>query len=289
MIILVTSDDLIQLFFGWEAIGACSFLLISFWFTWIEANKSAIKAMVVNRVGDFFLSASFFLLFFNFKTTNISSILSLLIDFQDFVYWPFNVRSIDLIAIFLIFGISAKSAQLPFHTWLVNAMSAPSPVSALIHAATLVTSGVFLIIKFSMLFEHSIFIEWLSLIGVLTAFFAAITGLVQNDFKRVIAYSTCSQLGYMVFSCGLSTYQISYFHLLNHGCFKALLFLGAGALIHSFANKQDIRFLGAIHLKLPLSYSFFIIGSLALTGFPFLSGFYSKDLIIEVSFANYHW
>jgi NADH-ubiquinone oxidoreductase chain 5 len=167
-------------------------------------------------------------------------------------------------------------------------MSAPSPVSALIHAATLVTSGVFLIIRFSILFEYSNLLEWLSILGSTTAFFAALTGLVQNDFKRIIAYSTCSQLGYLVFSCGLSSYQIGYFHLLNHGFFKALLFLGAGAIIHTIGNKQDIRFQGNMLVKLPLSYAFFIIGSLSLAGFPFLSGFYSKDVIIEVSLVNFH-
>ena len=166
-------------------------------------------------------------------------------------------------------------------------MSAPSPVSALIHAATLVTSGVFLIIKFSRVFEYSSTLEWLSILGVSTAFFAGITALVQNDFKRVIAYSTCSQLGYMVFACGLSSYSVSFFRLLNRGCFKALLFLGAGATIHSINNKQEIRWLGSLFTSLPLSYAFFIVGSLALTGFPFLAGFYSKDIIIEISAVNY--
>jgi len=167
-------------------------------------------------------------------------------------------------------------------------MSAPSPVSALIHAATLVTSGIFLIIRFSNLFEYSNLLEWLSILGVSTAFFAAITGLVQNDFKRIIAYSTCSQLGYMAFACGLSSYQVAYFHLLNHGCFKALLFLGAGAIIHTIVNKQDIRFLGNMISLLRLSYSLFIVGSLALAGFRFLAGFYSKDIIIEISSVNFH-
>jgi NADH:ubiquinone oxidoreductase subunit 5 (subunit L)/multisubunit Na+/H+ antiporter MnhA subunit len=173
------------------------------------------------------------------KTLNVYSIIGLVSEFQHLFFVGNN--SIDVIALLLILGISAKSAQLPFHTWLVNAMSAPSPVSALIHAATLVTSGVFLIIRFSHIFEYSSYLEWLSVLGVSTAFFAGVTALVQNDFKRIIAYSTCSQLGYMVFACGLSSYNVSFFHLLNRGCFKALLFLGAGATIHSINNKQEIR------------------------------------------------
>jgi len=289
MIILVSSDNLMQLFLGWEAIGIFSFLLINFWFTWVEANKSALKAVIINRVGDFFLSLSFFVLYYSVKSLSVYSILGIVIQFQDFI-WPETCWFfLDLVALFCILGISAKSAQLPFHTWLVNAMSAPSPVSALIHAATLVTSGVFLVIRLSLLLEYSILLEWMSLLGATTALFSALIGLVQNDFKRIVAYSTASQLGYMVFTCGLSNYTASYFHLLNHGFFKALLFLGAGAVIRSLKNIQDIRYQGNLVSSLPLSYSYFLVGSFTLTGFPFLSGFYSKDIIIELAAVNHHW
>lgn len=289
MIFLVSSNNLFQIFFGWELIGLFSYLLINFWFSWIEANKSSIKAMIVNRIGDLFLSLFFFFVFFCFKSINISLISSLSIDFKKFFISVgiMNLSLIDVSTIFLFLGIAAKSAQVPFRTWLVNAMSAPSPVSALIHAATLVTSGIFLILKFSFFIELSFNIKIISFLGIFTAIFSALTALIQNDAKRIVAYSTCSQLGYMAFSCGVSQYNISFFHLINRGCFKALLFLGVGSLIHNVNNKQDIRTLGHIFLTMPSNYSMFIIGSLALSGIPFLSGFYSKDTIIELSFENY--
>ena len=289
MIVLVSSSNLFQVFFGWELIGLFSYLLINFWFTWLEANKSSIKAMLINRIGDFFLTISFFLIFFCFKSIEFSTISSLSQEFKS-LYIELggkNFNSLDIIVIFLLFGIAAKSAQLPFRTWLVNAMSAPSPVSALIRAATLVTSGIFLILKFSFLIEFSHNIFYISLLGIVTALFSAFTAVVQNDSKRIVAYSTCSQLGYMTFICGLSQYRVGFFHLVNHGSFKALLFLASGALIHSLDSKQDIRVLGGLFYTLPLNYSLVLIGSLTLVGFPFLSGFFSKDLIIELSFVNY--
>ena len=289
MAFLVASENLIQIFFAWELIGLFSYLLINFWFTWLEANKSSIKAMIVNRVGDFFLTIFFFILFDSYKTMDLNLICGLSLELNN-LFCHFRKLSISLteiLAIFLFFGIAAKSAQIPFRTWLVNAMSAPSPVSALIRAATLVTSGIFLIIKFSFFLEFSYSIIVLSFLGLFTALFAGLTALVQNDSKRIVAYSTCSQLGYMSFACGISQYNTSFFRLINHGCFKALLFLGVGSLIRSVENKQDLRTLGNLTSSLPANYSMFLIGSLTLAGTPFLSGFYSKDLIIEVSFVDY--
>lgn len=290
MLILVTADNYIQMFVGWEGVGLCSYLLINFWFTRIQANKAAIKAMVVNRIGDFGLILSILLIFMYFKSVDYSTIFSLT---PFFIYEQVNLFSfefylLDLISFFLLIGAIGKSAQLGLHTWLPDAMEGPTPVSALIHAATMVTAGVFLIARNSFLFEYSFHVSQLvAILGACTAFFAASTGLLQNDLKRVIAYSTCSQLGYMVFACGLSNYNVGIFHLSNHAFFKALLFLAAGAIIHSVADEQDIRKMGGLKKKIPFTYSIIVIGSLALIGFPFLTGFYSKDVILEVSYGKF--
>lgn len=291
MLMLVTSNNLIQLFLGWEGVGLCSYLLINFWFTRIQANKAAIKAMVLNRIGDLALSLAIFLNFALFGTFNFSVIFST-VSLEIFtifeVFGVMVLQYLDVIGILFAIGAAGKSAQIGLHTWLPDAMEGPTPVSALIHAATMVTAGVFLIIRFSPLYEYStIALSFVTLLGAVTSFFAATTGLFQNDLKRVIAYSTCSQLGYMVFACGVSGYSAAAFHLYNHAFFKALLFLTAGCIIHSLNDEQDMRKMGGLLKILPLSYCMMLIGSLALIGFPFLSGFYSKDLILELSFAHF--
>nr|YP_010888156.1 NADH dehydrogenase subunit 5 [Fushitsunagia catenata]WJJ67933.1 NADH dehydrogenase subunit 5 [Fushitsunagia catenata] len=288
MIVLVTADNLIQMFLGWEGVGLASYLLINFWFTRLAANQSAIKALVVNRIGDFGLSLGIFLIFYVFQSLDYLTIFSLTPLFLEnhFIFWNFQVHSLTLAGLFLFMGAVGKSAQLGLHTWLPDAMEGPTPVSALIHAATMVTAGVFLMIRFSPLIEFSpLVLTTLIVFGSLTAFFASMTGVFQNDIKRVIAYSTCSQLGYMIFSCGMSAYNVSLFHLSNHAFFKALLFLSAGSVIHAVSDEQDMRRMGSLVKFLPLTYSVMLIGSLALTGFPFLTGFYSKDFILELSQA----
>ncbi len=291
MLILVTANNFIQMFVGWEGVGVSSYLLINFWFTRIQANKAAIKAMLINRIGDFALLISIFLIYFIFNSLDYEIIFSLvpLLYNTSIIFGGLTVPVIDLICLFLFFGAMGKSAQLGLHTWLPDAMEGPTPVSALIHAATMVTAGVFLIARCSYIFEFSTQIcNFIVIIGSITAFFAATTGLFQNDIKKVIAYSTCSQLGYMIFACGLSNYNVGLFHLSNHAFFKALLFLGAGSVIHALSDEQDLRKMGGLKKILPFSYAIMLIGSLALIGFPFLAGFYSKDVILEVSFAKYN-
>lgn len=286
MLILVTSDNLIQMFLGWEGVGLSSYLLINFWFTRLSANRAALKALIINRIGDFGLLLSIFLIFLIFKSINYSTIFSMVPFFMDYWFYFFNfkIHGLTTVGLFLFIGAIGKSAQLGLHTWLPDAMEGPTPVSALIHAATMVTAGVFLIIRFSPLIEFSIItLHFLVIIGSFTAFFAAITGTFQHDLKKVIAYSTCSQLGYMIFCCGLSSYNVSLFHLTNHAFFKALLFLGAGSVIHALSNEQDMRRMGSLLNFLPVTYSLMLIGSLALLGTPFLTGFYSKDCILEIS------
>lgn len=290
MLILVTANNFLQLFVGWEGVGLSSYLLINFWFTRIQANKSSIKAMLINRLGDFFLLLAIFTILFICDSLDFDVVFSLVTLMKEYsiIMGSFNMSIVDIICIFLFLGAVGKSAQLGLHTWLPDAMEGPTPVSALIHAATMVTAGVFLIIRCSFIFEYSPnVLTLITIVGSLTAFFAATTGLFQNDIKRVIAYSTCSQLGYMVFSCGLSCYDVGLFHLSNHAFFKALLFLGAGSVIHAVGDEQDMRKMGGLRRLLPFSYAAFFIGSLALTGFPFLSGFYSKDVILEVAYAKY--
>jgi proton-translocating NADH-quinone oxidoreductase chain L len=290
MLMLVTADNLIQMFLGWEGVGFCSYLLINFWFTRIQANKAAIKAMLVNRVSDFFLVLGILTIFYSFKTVEYSSLFATIPFFTDYYFNFFNctVRIVDLASFFLFLGCMGKSAQLFLHTWLPDAMEGPTPVSALIHAATMVTAGVFLLARCSPLFEVSpTILQFVVLIGASTAFFAGTIGLVQNDLKKVIAYSTCSQLGYMMMACGVSNYSVAIFHLAMHAFFKALLFLSAGSVIHALGDEQDMRRMGGLRRILPFTYSMFVIGSLSLAGFPFLTGFYSKDAILEVCFASH--
>jgi len=290
MLILVTADNFVQMFVGWEGVGLCSFLLINFWFTRIQANKAAIKAMVVNRIGDFGLALGIFTIFVCFKAVDYATVFSMVPFFAEdvFVFLNFEFNLIDLIGFLLFIGAIGKSAQLGLHTWLPDAMEGPTPVSALIHAATMVTAGVFLLARCSAIYEYTPFIlNVITILGASTAFFAATVGLVQNDLKRVIAYSTCSQLGYMIFACGLSNYSVGVFHLVNHAFFKALLFLGAGSVIHAVSDEQDMRKMGGLKKLVPFTYSMMVIGSLALIGFPFLTGFYSKDVILEVAYGKF--
>jgi proton-translocating NADH-quinone oxidoreductase chain L len=299
MLMLVTADNFIQMFFGWEGVGLCSYLLISFWFTRIQANKAALKAMIVNRVGDFFLVLGICGIFLTYQSVDYATVFSITPLFIDetFYFLDLKVKRLTFICLSLFGGAVGKSAQIGLHTWLPDAMEGPTPVSALIHAATMVTAGIFLIARCSPIFEYSpTALIIITVFGATTAFFAASTGLVQNDLKRVIAYSTCSQLGYMAFACGLSNYSVGIFHLMNHGFFKALLFLSAGAVIHATSDEQDMRRMGALAKLIPFTYCMILIGSLALMGFPFLTGFYSKDIIIEVAYAKYslsghfgHW
>jgi NADH-ubiquinone oxidoreductase chain 5 len=287
------------MFFGWEGIGLSSYLLINFWYTRIQANKSAIKAMVVNRVGDFGLSLGMLAIFFTFNAIDYSTVFAAApaVAGTTWSMFGFEVEKLNVICLLLFVGTCGKSAQIGLHTWLPDAMEGPTPVSALIHAATLVTAGIFLVARSSPLFEYApTALMVVTCMGAMTAFFAASTGLVQNDLKRVIAYSTCSQLGYMAFACGLSNYSVGIFHLMNHGFFKALLFMSAGAVIHAIADEQDMRRMGGLVQLIPFTYAMMLIGSLALMGFPFLTGFYSKDVIIEVAYAKYsvsghfaHW
>tara|TARA_B100001123_G_scaffold328349_1_gene369510 strand:+ start:4385 stop:6292 length:1908 start_codon:yes stop_codon:yes gene_type:complete len=289
MLTLVTADNFLQLFFGWEGVGLCSYLLIGFWYKKPSANAAAIKAFVVNRVGDFGFAIGIFLIFFFYGTVNYNEVFELtpqMIDKQ-IIFLGIQFNLITLICLLLFIGAMGKSAQIFLHTWLPDAMEGPTPVSALIHAATMVTAGVFLVVRCSPLFEYSqVALNIVAIIGMVTAFFAATIALVQNDIKKIIAYSTCSQLGYMFFAAGIGAYHVAIFHLFTHAFFKALLFLGAGCVIHSFNEEQDIRSMGGVWKKIPYTYSLMIIGTLALTGFPLLSGYYSKDAIIEFAFLK---
>lgn len=290
MLTLVVSDNFVQMFVGWEGVGLCSYLLINFWNTRIQANKAAIKAMLVNRVGDFGLTLGILCIFVIFKCVNYSTVFSLVYTYLNASILIGNIsfNALDIICCLLFIGAIGKSAQIGLHVWLPDAMEGPTPVSALIHAATMVTAGVFMVSRSSPLFEYaSNALIFVTIIGACTTFFAASVGLVQNDLKRVIAFSTCSQLGYMIFACGLSSYSVGVFHLANHAFFKALLFLSAGSIIHSMSDEQDMHKLGGLANILPFTYSMIIIGSLALAGFPFLSGFYSKDVILELAFAKF--
>ena len=289
MLVLVTSDNFLQLFFGWEGVGLCSYFLIGFWFKKSTANAAAIKAFLVNRVGDFGFALGIFLVFYIFGTVNYEDVFNQVTIYKDdnlkFLGLEFNV--INLICFLLFIGAMGKSAQIFLHTWLPDAMEGPTPVSALIHAATMVTAGVFLVVRCSPIYEFSpLILNFITVIGMFTALFAASVALVQNDIKKIIAYSTCSQLGYMFFATGVGAYNVAMFHLFTHAFFKALLFLGAGSVIHSFNDEQDINKMGGVFKHLPYTYTLMIIGTLALTGFPFLSGFYSKDLIIEFAYLK---
>ena len=289
MLTLVTSDNFLQLFFGWEGVGLCSYFLIGFWYKKNSANNAAIKAFIVNRVGDFGFALGIFLIFYLCGTVNYSEVFELIpnIDDKKLLFLGINFNAVDLICILLFIGAMGKSAQFFLHTWLPDAMEGPTPVSALIHAATMVTAGVFLVVRCSYIYEYSEFaLSLITLIGMITALFAATVALVQTDIKKIIAYSTCSQLGYMFFAAGVGAYNVAMFHLFTHAFFKALLFLGAGSVIHSFKEEQDINKMGGVWKNLPYTYILMIIGTLALTGFPFLSGYYSKDAIIEFAYLK---
>ena len=298
MLTLVTSDNFLQLFFGWEGVGLCSYFLIGFWYKKNSANNAAIKAFIVNRVGDFGFALGIFLIFYLFGTVNYDEVflkipefinkeISLLNNSPPFPFLGTAVKYIDLICLLLFMGAMGKSAQIFLHTWLPDAMEGPTPVSALIHAATMVTAGVFLVVRCSPMFEYSqLALNVVAIVGMMTAFFAATVALVQNDIKKIIAYSTCSQLGYMFFAAGIGAYHVAIFHLFTHAFFKALLFLGSGSVIHSFNDEQDIRAMGGVWKKIPYTYALMVVGTLALTGFPFLSGYYSKDAIIEFAYLE---
>lgn len=290
MLFLVSSGNMVQTFLGWEGVGIASYLLINFWYSRTQANKSALKAIVVNRFGDFFLGMSLFLTFYLFKTLDFPVIFSLIHSYNNFYFsfLDYHFNLITLISLFILLGAVGKSAQLGLHTWLPDAMEGPTPVSALIHAATMVTAGVFVLIRLSPVLEYSPFVLNLAVyFGSVTALFGATVAVFQNDIKKIIAYSTCSQLGYMVFSCGLSNYNVAFFHLFNHAFFKALLFLSAGSVIHALSDEQDLRKMGGLVNILPITYLMFFVGSFSLAGLPFLTGFYSKDLILELSFSGF--
>jgi NADH-quinone oxidoreductase subunit L len=288
MLMLVTADNLVQLYFGWEGVGLCSYLLIGFWYKKPEANAAAIKAFLVNRVGDFGFALGIVGVFLVFNTVDLATIFeaapSKAGTTTEFLGW--QIDTLTLLCLLLFLGAMGKSAQLGLHTWLPDAMEGPTPVSALIHAATMVTAGVFMVARLSPLFEQSPFaLDVVTVVGASTAFFAATVGLVQNDIKRVIAYSTCSQLGYMFFACGVSAYGAGIFHLYTHAFFKALLFLGAGSVIHAMSGEQDMRKMGGLWKKIRITYALMWIGSLALAGVPFFAGYFSKDIVLEAAYA----
>lgn len=287
MLILVTSDNFVQLFVGWEGVGLCSYLLINFWFTRILANKAAIKAMLMNRIADVFFVFAICLSLLYLGSCDYQ-VLFLWKDFPQLAFGSSLFSAADLLCFFLFFGAIGKSAQLGFHTWLPDAMEGPTPVSSLLHAATMVTAGVFLVLRCNTLFEESSFaLPLLALFGGITAFFSAFIALFQWDLKKVIAYSTCSQLGYMFLACGFSFYSVALFHLFNHAFFKALLFLSAGVIIHALGDEQDMRKMGALGRFLPFTFTAMSFASLAIMGFPFLTGFYSKDLILELFLGSF--
>jgi NADH-ubiquinone oxidoreductase chain 5 len=280
MIILVTSDNYLLMFVGWEGVGVCSYLLVSFWFTRIAANQSSISAFLTNRVGDCFLTIGMFAILWSFGNVDYSTVFSIAPFISD------NI--VTVIGICLLIGAMAKSSQIGLHVWLPMAMEGPTPVSALIHAATMVTAGVYLLMRSSPLIEYSNTVLLLCLwIGAITTVFSSLIGLFQQDIKKVIAYSTMSQLGMMVIAIGLSSYNIAIFHLVNHAFYKALLFLGAGAVIHAVSDNQDFRKYGGLKSFLPLTYSVMLIASLSLVAFPYMTGFYSKDFIIESAYGQF--
>ena len=290
MLILVTADNFLQLFVGWEGVGVASYLLIGFWFKKQSANAAAIKAFVANRVGDFGLIIAIALIYLTFGTVEYAPIFATAASHlaDKFALFGTEFSSLNAICILLFIGAMGKSAQIGLHVWLADAMEGPTPVSALIHAATMVTAGVFLVARCSPLFELSeVALTMVTLVGATTALFAATIALTQNDIKKIIAYSTCSQLGYMFFACGVSAYSAAIFHLATHAFFKALLFLGAGSVIHAMHHEQDIQKMGGIWRKIPITYAMMWIGSLALAGFPPFAGFFSKDVILEAAFMSH--
>ena len=289
MLILVTSNNFLQLFFGWEGVGLASYLLIGFWYKKDTANSAAMKAFVVNRVGDFGFLIGLAILFYYAGSLNFDVIFSLneQLSLSTFSIFNKEFNVLNTACFFLFMGAMGKSAQLFLHTWLPDAMEGPTPVSALIHAATMVTAGIFLVARCSPLFEMSpSILSFITIIGASTAFFAATVALVQNDIKRIVAYSTCSQLGYMFVALGSGAYQIAIFHLFTHAFFKALLFLGSGSVIHAVSDEQDIRKMGGLYKLIPFTWIVMLIGTLGLTGAPLMSGYYSKDGIIEAAFVS---
>ena len=289
MLILVTSNNFLQLFFGWEGVGLASYLLIGFWYKKNTANSAAMKAFVVNRVGDFGFLIGIAILFFSTRSLDFETIFSMKehILSSSFMFFGYEFNTLDTACFFLFMGAMGKSAQLFLHTWLPDAMEGPTPVSALIHAATMVTAGIFLVARCSPLFELSpSVLSFITIIGASTAFFAATVALVQNDIKRIVAYSTCSQLGFMFVALGSGAYQIAIFHLFTHAFFKALLFLGSGSVIHAVSDEQDIRKMGGLYKLIPTTWIVMLIGTLGLTGAPLMSGYYSKDGIIEAAFVS---
>ena len=289
MLMLVTADNLVQLFFGWEGVGLMSYLLIGFWYQKPEANAAAIKAFIVNRIGDFGFSLGIFAVFLMTGAVDFDTVFAqapaLTGKTIHFLSW--DVDALTLVCLLLFMGAMGKSAQFLLHTWLPDAMEGPTPVSALIHAATMVTAGVFMVARLSPLFELAPNAQtFVTFIGATTAFFAATIGLVQNDIKRIIAYSTCSQLGYMFVAMGTGAYSVGMFHLFTHAFFKALLFLGSGSVILAMHHEQDIRHMGGLKDKIPFTYWTMVIGTLALTGFPLTAGYFSKDAIIEAAYVS---
>jgi NADH-quinone oxidoreductase subunit L len=288
MLMLVTADNFVQLFFGWEGVGLCSYLLIGFWYDRPAANSAAIKAFLVNRVGDFGFALGIMAVFFLYQAVGFDEVFAATPEMSKATIRIFGAEfhALTVIALLLFIGAMGKSAQIGLHTWLPDAMEGPTPVSALIHAATMVTAGVFMVVRLSPIFEYApIALAVVVVIGASTAFFAATVALCQNDIKRVIAYSTCSQLGYMFFAIGVSAYGAAIFHLTTHAFFKALLFLGSGSVIHAMSGEQDMRKMGGLWRLIPLTYTMMWVGSLALAGIPFFAGFYSKDMILESAFA----
>ena len=289
MLMLVTSDNLLQLFLGWEGVGLCSYLLIGFWYKRPSANAAAMKAFIVNRVGDLGFMLGLLLTYNIFGTIHFADIFAAVPNQVSATYTVLGheFHALTLIGILLFIGACGKSAQLGLHTWLPDAMEGPTPVSALIHAATMVTAGVFLVARMSPLYEHApIALMVITVVGATTALFAATIALTQNDIKKVIAYSTCSQLGYMFFACGVSAYSAGIFHLMTHAFFKALLFLGAGSVIHAMSGEQDMQKMGGLWKKIPFTYALFWIGSLAIAGIPFFAGYYSKTAILHAAAAS---
>ena len=289
MLALITSNDFLQLFFGWEGVGLMSYLLIGFWYDRPSANAAAIKAFIVNRIGDFGFSLGIFAVFVIFGTLNFPEVFAhapkAVGTTMDFLGW--RVDSLTLACILLFIGAMGKSAQMPLHTWLPDAMEGPTPVSALIHAATMVTAGVFMVARLSPLFEYSATaLVVVGVIGATTAIFAASVGMAQNDIKKVVAYSTCSQLGYMFIAAGVSAYQASVFHLFTHAFFKGLLFLCCGSVIHAMGGEQDMRHMGGLWRKTPWTYVTMWIGALSLSGIPPFSGYWSKDTILDAAWAS---
>ncbi len=289
MLMLVTADNLLQLFFGWEGVGLASYLLIGFWYHKPSANAAAIKAFIVNRVGDFGFALGIFAVFTVFGTISYDAIFASAPDQvgKTMMFLGQQYDTLTVICLLLFVGAMGKSAQFLLHTWLPDAMEGPTPVSALIHAATMVTAGVFMVARLSPLFELApVALQVVTGIGAITAFFAATVGVAQNDIKRVIAYSTCSQLGYMFVAMGVGAYSAGMFHLFTHAFFKALLFLGSGSVIHAMHDEQDLRKMGGLRKGIPVTFVMMLIGTLALTGFPLTAGYFSKDMIIEAAHAK---